>query len=79
MKTFALAAGVGLITFPPSLVPGSTAQTAYAQSKQQQAVANCVKHIGASAKAPLNTRKASLDLPYLMADGAETIDVASAV
>jgi hypothetical protein len=51
MKTFALAAGVGLITFPPSLEPGSTAQTAYAQSKQQQAVANCVKHIGASAKA----------------------------
>ena len=31
-------------------MPGSTAQTAQAQSKQQQAVAGCVKRIGASAK-----------------------------
>lgn len=47
MKTIAFAAAVGLFAFAPSLVPGSTAQ---AQSKQQQAVAKCVKHIGASAK-----------------------------
>jgi hypothetical protein len=50
MKTLVLAAAVGLVAFAPSLVPGSTAQTAQAQSKQQQAVAGCVKRIGASAK-----------------------------
>lgn len=50
MKTLAFAAAVGLVAFAPSLVPGSTAQTAQAQSKQQQAVAKCVKHVGASAK-----------------------------
>lgn len=50
MKTFAFAAAVGLVAFAPSLLPGSTVQTAQAQSKQQQAVAKCVKHIGASAK-----------------------------
>lgn len=50
MKTLALAAAVGLFAFAPSLVPGSTSQTAQAQNKWQQAVATCVKRIGASAK-----------------------------
>lgn len=51
MKTLALAAAVGLVAFAPSLVPGSASQTAQAQNKQQQAVAGCVKRIGATSKA----------------------------
>jgi len=50
MKTLAFAAAVGLVAFAPSLVPGSTSQSAQAQSKWQQAVTSCVKRIGASAK-----------------------------
>lgn len=50
MKTMILAAAVGMVAFAPSMIPGSTAQTAQAQAKPQQAMANCVKRIGASAK-----------------------------
>lgn len=54
MKTLILAAAVGMVAFAPSMVPGSTAQVAQAQAKPgvkpQQAMANCVKRVGASAK-----------------------------
>tara|TARA_R110002072_G_scaffold19049_5_gene70758 strand:- start:3367 stop:3987 length:621 start_codon:yes stop_codon:yes gene_type:complete len=50
MKTLILAAAVGMVAFAPSMVPGSTAQTAQAQAKPQIAMANCVKRVGASAK-----------------------------
>ncbi|MFT5487613.1 MAG: hypothetical protein ACI9JL_002558 [Paracoccaceae bacterium] len=50
MKTLILAAAVGMVAFAPSMIPGSTAQTAQAQSKPQQAMANCVKRIGAVSK-----------------------------
>lgn len=52
MKTLILAAAVGMVAFAPSMVPGSTAQTALAQAKPppQSAMANCVKRIGAVSK-----------------------------
>lgn len=53
MKTLVLAAAVGMVAFAPSMIPGSTAQTAQAQAQakpQPQAAANCVKRIGAVSK-----------------------------
>lgn len=47
MKTFILAAAVGLVAFAPSMLPGSTAQTAQAQSP---AIAKCMGPVGSVAK-----------------------------
>lgn len=47
MKIFILAAAVGLVAFAPSMLPGSTAQTAQAQSA---AMKTCVGKIGGVSK-----------------------------
>ena len=51
MKALILAAAIGMVAFSAALVPGSTAQTAQAQSNPPQAVATCVKHVVSAASA----------------------------